>query len=345
MTELLAEFGGPGTTAGGLLSPYDASALFEPYTERRVRLRLDPRLAGLRLGAETARVELVLRGFAAVARRLAAQGKSPWSFGMIGPGSGAEAIGAAHVFRSLRHITVTDRDPLILAEAASNIRRHVDAGIDVTSHDGNIFAPLATVGRRVDLLYANLLNIPFTAAPEAVIDRCAYCPPVARTAHDELLNTYRLGLHFFFLRAAPAALTERGVVLASLGGRFPYGVFNRLAEAAGMRFEEISSALQLQTDADNVLNGCASAEIRGEEFDFYEYDGASACLAGRGACSGAALKSLLTPYRLSAQAALRAHLAGRSVGHTAHLMLATPIRHRALPPLDARHEALPSDAD
>jgi hypothetical protein len=331
VTEVVTDLdqpGQPGTTLGGLLSPYDASALFEPYTERRIRLRLDPRLAELQVDAEAEaqRVGQVFRGFAAVGRALAARGRAPWSFGMIGPGSGVEAIGAAHIFRSLRHVTVTDRDPLILAEAASNIRRHVDATVDVTSQEGNIYAPFATVRRRVDLFYANLTNVPFTAAPDAVVDRFAYSPPIARTAHDELLNTYRLGLQYHFLSSATAALTERGGVMVLLGGRFPYGVFSRLADAVGLRFEEILCGLQRQTDARNVLNGCATAELQGEEFDFYDFDAARLCLSRRGLLAGAALKSVLTPYRLSARAALRAFEAGKSIGYTLHFMLATPIR-------------------
>jgi hypothetical protein len=326
MAEIVPYVDGPGTGLGCLLSPYDASALFEPYTERRVRLRLDPRLAELRLDAETDRVRLVLRAFALLNQVLAAQGKSPWSFGMIGPGSGVEVIGAAHIFRSLRRITIADRDPLILVEAASNIRRHVDATVDVTALDGNIYAPLADAGRRVDLLYANLANVPFSAAPDAVIDQAAYCPPVARTAHDELLNTYRLGLPFQFLRSALTALTARGAALLVLGGRFPYGVFPRLAEAAGFRFDEILCGLQRQTDTRNVLTSCAAAELQGEEFDFYDFDGASAGLSARALLGGAALKSLLTPYRLSARAALRGYPAGRSIGYTLHVILATPIR-------------------
>jgi hypothetical protein len=326
MAEIVPDIDGPGAKLDCLLNPYDASALFEPYTERRVRLRLDPRLAELPLDAEADRVRLVLRGFARLGQVLATQGRSPWSFGMIGPGSGAEVIGAAHILPSLRRIAVADRDPLILTEAASNIRRHVDATVEVTSLEGSVFAPLAGTGRRVDLLYVNLANIPFTAAPEAVLDHTAYCPPVKRTAHDELLNTYRLALPFHFLHAAPATLTARGAALLLLSGRFPYGVFARLADAGGFRFEEIACGLQRQTDTRTVLTGCAAAEMQGEEFDFYDYDAATAGLAARAPGSGAALKSLLTPHRLSARAALRTYPTGKSIGHTLHLMLATPIR-------------------
>jgi hypothetical protein len=135
-----------------------------------------------------------------------------------------------------------------------------------------------------------------------------------------------LALPYHFLRAAPAVLTARGAALVLLSGRFPYGVFARLADAAGFRFEEIACGLQRQTDTRTVLTGCAAAEMQGEELDFYDYDAASACLSARNLAGGAALKSLLTPHRLSAGAALRAYPAGKSVGHTLHLMLATPIR-------------------
>jgi hypothetical protein len=305
----------------------DLSHVVRRYTPHRVALRLDPRLAHLHEDAEIDRVRHVLRGFEIADLLQLAQDCQPSSFGMIGPAAGAEAIGAAHIFGRIRRIVLTDRDPLLLAEAASNIRRHVPREIRVVCDEGHIYAPLAATAERVDLLYANLADIPFTAAAEAVIEYMAYCPSVLRTAHDALLNACELGVAYCFLSAAPAALTARGAALVLLGGRFPLAVFHRLADAAGMRIVEVQAWLQRQADARHVLAGFAAAETGAQAFDFYDFDTAQALLPRRAGPHGDALKRLLAPCRLSAGAALAAFHAGRAIGYTAHLLLATPFRN------------------
>jgi hypothetical protein len=320
MVEILFPAGGrrPAVTT----VPLDVSHLFQRYGDWRIVLQLDPRLAHLRDDAALDRLRHVLRGFDLADLMLTAQDKAPMSLGLIGAGSGAEAIGAAQIFRSLNLVAVTERDPLLLAEAAINIGRHVDAAVEVHLDEGNIYSPLAAIGRRVDLLYVDLTDIPFTAAPEAAVEHKAYCPPVARTAHDAVLNAYQLALAYRFLRSAPAALTARGSALVLLGARFPLGVLDRLAEAANLHFLEVRSWLQLQADAANVLGGFAEAESRA--FDFYDFDAGRALLSGRPPPLGDELKRLLAPCRLRARDAMTAFRDGRRIGYTAHLILATP---------------------
>jgi hypothetical protein len=315
-----------------LLSPQNVSALFEPYTERRIQLQIDPRLPDPRFGAVAERVRQVFRAFTIASRRLTMQGNAPKVFGTLGVGSGIEAIGAAHIFPELDRIVATDRDPLLLAEAAINIRFNIESRITVAARDGNIFAPLvSTGGWRVDLLYADLSDIPFTTAPEAIVERRAYCPPVARTAHDDVLNDYQLGLPYHFLRSGLSALSPRGAMLIALGGRFPYGVFDQLADAAGLRFTEILCALRRQADDQAVISGFAAVEAASAGFEFYDFDAAHG-IVGDMIINGDAMKSLLARHRLSAQAALQALGAGRSIGHTIHLILATPIPGSSVPP-------------
>jgi hypothetical protein len=325
MAEIVPPIDHPETARQGLI-PLDLSALFWPYTPRRVQLQLNPRLAHLEHETETVRVRHVLRGFVLGNLILEAHGLTPASFAIIGPGSGAEAIGAAHIFPAVCRLVLRDRDALILAGAAVNVRRHVRESINVISQAGNIYAPLALAERPVDLLFANFSDIPFTDAPEAVADRGAYWPPVTRTDHDSALNLWRLAFAYGFLRSAPATLTPQGSALILLGGRFPYGVFDRLAEAAGLHFQELRSWLQPQADPGNVLAGFAAAETAGApDFDFYDVGQAEPVIAGR-ILHGEELKAALAPYRLSASAALKAFRGGRMIGYTAHLMLATPFR-------------------
>jgi len=269
----------------------------------------------------------VLRGFEIADLLLIAQRIAPASFGVIGPGSGSESIGAAQIFHSLTGLVATDRDPLLMAEASINIRRHVDAAIEVVIDEGHIYAPLVTTGRRVDLLYANLADIPFTVAPDAVVEHLSFCPAVSHTPHDALLNRYQLGLAYCFLRSAAVALTRRGSALVLLGARFPLAVFDRLAESVEMRFVEIRCWLQRQTDVCNVIAGFAAAETRATAFDFYDFDAAQTVLAGVTSQPLAdELKLLLAPFRLSASEALTASRTGCAIGYMAHLIMATPFR-------------------
>ena len=303
----------------------DVSSLFQPYTERRICIGLGPRLYEIRLAAEAERVRRVFQGFARLAGDLAASGRKPSSFAMIGAGSGVEAIGAAHIFTTLRHITITDRDPAILAQAAANLAGNVPPRIGLQAVGGHIHAPLAAAsGRRVDILYANFANVPFSDSPEAVIDRRSYCPRIAGTAHDDLLNRCQLAAPWRLLSAARTVLNPGGFALVLLGGRFDFSVFERLADAAHVRFEEIICGLKRQIDGDNVLSGYAAAETPGQTFDFYDFDRARRGLRGQDPRPGPVLAAVLAPWRLSACEALRSFRAGASIGHTYHLLQATP---------------------
>jgi|SRR5580658_411639 hypothetical protein len=294
----------------------DASSLLAPYTRQRIEIRLDPRLRAVDLAAEASRIALVLHGFARLER-------PPAHFAMIGPGSGVEAIGAGHIFRNLRRITVIDRDPAILAQAATNIRANIGAAIEVEAQSRNIWAPLARASLAADLLYADLSNLPVT---DAVSGRTAVDPPIGRNASTVMLKRHLLGLQCCFLRRVLAALRPGGSVLVLLGGRVDDDLFEILAAASGVRLEEVVCGLLQQSDAWNVVGAHAAAEAESTvAFDFYDFEAARHALPNDRSLSGPDLRAALAPWRLSASTAASELCCGMKIGHTAHLMKASAI--------------------
>jgi methylase of polypeptide subunit release factors len=302
----------------------DVSFLLTPYTDRKISIRLDRRMYSIKQEAEANWVWHAFRGFAKVEQQLAALGRSPQSFAAIGTGSGLDAIGAAHIFPSLRRIIVTDVEEPLARLAAANVRANVGDHIKVEALAGDVCLPLAESGLSVDVIYANLPNIP-VGRDAAIIDHGTFYRPGEDGTGDALLDRYLLGLQHHFLRSAKHALRPDGVALLMIGGRFPYRIFDRLAAGAGFAFDEVLCYFKRQTEADNVVSGYAAAEAAGVEFDFYDFDAARATLRGGEQLSGRALKAAIEPWRLSAHAAQEHLRAGREIGHTLHFLKATPL--------------------
>jgi hypothetical protein len=302
----------------------DVSALLTPYVQRKVHIRPDFWRRRVGFGADAARIKRILCGFAILDEQLRVADRPRRSFAMVGAVGGVEAIGAAHIFKDLDSITVTDPYPASRMQAAANIRDNIDPAITVDALAGAVHAPLALAGRTVDVIYANLLDGPMAAPTQAVGENAAY-PSVAGSGNDKMLNGYLLGLPYRFLRSVRGALTPGGMALVLLGGRFYYGLFDRLAAAAGVRFEEVVSGLERQIDETNIVSAYAVAEGEDVVFDFYDFEKARQSLHGDEHLPGGLLESVLAPWRLSAREARRAIRAGTAIGHTYHLMKATPL--------------------
>jgi methylase of polypeptide subunit release factors len=300
----------------------DVSFLLAPYTDRKISIRLDRRMYSIKQEAEANWVWHAFRGFAKLEQQLA--GRSPQSFAAIGTGSGLDAIGAAHIFPALRRVIVTDVEEPLVRLAAANVRANVGDHIRVDALAGDVCQPLVESGLTVDLIYANLPNIP-VGRDAAIIDHGTFYRPGEDGTGDALLDHYLLGLQHHFLRSARRALRPDGVALLMIGGRFPYRIFDRLAAAAGFAFDEVLCYFKRQTEAENVVSGYAVAEAAGIEFDFYDFDAARATLRGGEQLSGRALKAAIEPWRLSARGALEHLRAGREIGHTLHFLKATPL--------------------
>ncbi len=299
----------------------DVSFLFTPYRSAPVRVHLDPDMYSVKRDCAENWVWHAFRGFARLDRRIGLR-----SFAAIGSGSGIDAIGAAAIFPNLEHIIVTDVEARLVRLAVDNVRANVEPGLAVTGMAGDVCLPLAKTGQRVELIYANLPNIPVADPAHAIIDHGTFYRPNAVIADDALLDRYLLGLQYRFLLSAHDALTADGCCLFMVGGRFPYAIFDRLAAAAGFAFEEVLATLKLQSEPENVTRGYAAAETDGLTFDFYDFDRAATAVGDAAALSGRDLKALAAPARISAGEARALMAAGGRVGHTLHLIKATPLR-------------------
>lgn len=301
----------------------DVSFLLSPYTRQTISVRLDPRMYSVKSEVEDNWVWHAFRGFALIAAKLAANGVQPRTFAAVGSGSGIDAIGAAHIFPSLKRIIVTDIEKTLARQAAANVRTNVRGYLRVQSLAGDVCRPIAEAS--VDLLYTNLPNIPVSAAEDAIIDHGSFYRPGLELATDDPLSSYLLGLQYRFMLSAPRVLARNGFALMMIGGRFPFAVFDRLARAAGFAFEEVLCCFKRQTEAENVVPSYAAAEKSDTEFDFYDFEAARKTLRGGEQLSGRQLKEALRPWRMSARDAELQRRAGKAIGHTLHFMKATPL--------------------
>jgi hypothetical protein len=300
----------------------DVGFLFREYTEKPVLIRFHPKVYPIERDVEANWVWHGFKGMARLRRTLEAEGRPPQSFAAIGTGTGVDAIGAGLIFPTLKTIAVTDIEPDVLALGLENVRGNVDAGVSVSGFAGDLCGPLYPLRQRFDLIYANLPNLPVVGKQSGAIDHNT-CYAERDEAPDPKLGAYLLGFQHMFLRSAIPVLAARGSALLMIGGRFPYDMFGRLADLSGYVFEELLCCLRLETDLATTIDAYAAHE--GEiEFDYYLYDEAKRALDGKGGLNGEALKAALAPCRLSARDASRAGAMGKRIGHTLHMIRATP---------------------
>jgi hypothetical protein len=300
----------------------DVGFLFHEYTEKPVLVRFHPKVYPIERDVESNWVWHAFRGMERLRRSLEAEGHAPHSFAAIGTGAGVDAIGAGFIFPTLDTIAVTDIEPGVLDQGLANVRENVRAGVSVIGQAGDLCCPLYALRRRFDLIYANLPNLPVPAKASGAIDFNT-CYAERDETLDAKLAAYLLGFQYMFLKSARQVLNANGSALLMIGGRFPHDMFGRLAELSGYVFDELLCCLRLETDLATTIGAYAAHE--GEiEFDYYLFDESTRALEGKGELSGAELKAALTPYRLSAREAGAAGARGKRIGHTLHMIRATP---------------------
>ncbi len=299
----------------------DVGFLFHEYTQKPVLVSFHPKVYPIERDVEANWVWHAFRGMERLETALDAEGRPPRSFAAVGTGAGVDAIGAGFIFPTLETIAVTDIEPEVLAQGLENVRGNVRAGVSVIGQAGDLCSPLYELRQRFDLIYANLPNLPMPKLSGAIDYNTCY------SERDETLDpklaAYLLGFQYMFLRSARAVLDAKGSALLMIGGRFPYDMFGRLAQLSGYVFEELLCSLRLETDLATTIDAYAAHE--GEiEFDYYLFDEFMRALEGRGVLPGDELKTALAPYRLSARDAGVAGAKGKRIGHTLHMIRATP---------------------
>ena len=301
----------------------DVSFLFNQYTQKQVSIRFHPKMYSIERDVEANWVWHAFEGMVQLRRKLEAEGRIPGSFAAVGTGTGVDAIAAGLIFPELKTIAVTDIESGVLAQGLENVRRNVSSATTVSGFVGDLCSPLYALPQRFDLIYANLPNLPVAQKRGGAIDFNTCYAERDAVEIDREVDAYLLGFQHLFLRSAMQVLNDKGSVLLMIGGRFPFTIFERLADSTGYVFEELLCSFRLETDLATTIDAYAAHE--GDvEFDYYLYDEAKLALDGKQGLSGADLKELLAPFRISAASARSAGQSGKRIGHTLHMLRAMP---------------------
>ena len=265
------------------------------------------------------------KGMVELKRRLEFEGKRCHDFATIGTGSGLDMIGAWHIFHPGRwYVTDINRDALQTAE--ENLENNVKLE-DLHWWDtrrnflhGSLAEPLIETGAKLDVLYANLPNIPArhvemdgSIASATFIDRGL----VGEVPKE--YDRYLLGTQYMTLMQARQCVKPGGSVVVALGGRVPYALVKKMFEECGYKMEDLYGRMKVQTQPDDVIGGYADNETRnGVDFRFYdlslqpfdsgelEFAEGVSCLQREEDCAH---------HAITAREALRRHAMGHRIGH------------------------------
>jgi methylase of polypeptide subunit release factors len=244
------------------------------------------------------------------------------SFATIGTGPGIDAIGACEILKP-RKIFLTDVHPNIPAIAKKNVLQNIDSSVEVKAYQGDLCQPLIQNNVRVDLVYANIPNIPSDQPRFDAKDSASFYTKRSVRVPD-VFEKHLLSLQFLFLQEAKQILNAGGAVIDAIGGRVPYDILEKLFVSHGYVFEELVSVFKIQTEPEYVLKGYAEAEERyGVEFDFYSYGSANAhwLTLAQKQLPGPALKQELAKFRVNATSAYNDFTkSGNDFGHIVHLL-------------------------
>jgi methylase of polypeptide subunit release factors len=250
---------------------------------------------------------------------------------VIGTGAGLDTIGISHLFAPDR-IVASDLHPRVLDTARWNVAAYArrETACEVIGSD--LFRQYPPQSR-FDLVYENLPNVPDGSDLFSGI-RAASCFSPADYRHDSIGDRYLLTLHYNLLVEARDHLEPGGWVVATIGGRVPWGVIADLFARAGFRASVLHFGIKIQSEPDVVLEGYANAERNGSP-PFIYYHSAEICastLAREAAAQNdhserwvERVNAALDAYRISGRDALMRHQSGERVLHSVYIVGGTPM--------------------
>jgi hypothetical protein len=296
----------------------DISSLLRWHTAEPIIVDLGSSSASTRLRAYSHRLRRIYTGFA----MLAATGFAPKRLAILSPSHGIEAIVAGHVLPSIETIILAHSDRAALQRAAANVARNFRRPIHTVAVSGLTSIAAARSTGPTDLLYADLLSVP-------PVDTVALNGPRAslrntRMVTDEWFDRCQLAVAHQSLSEMPSLLTTDGIAMVAIAGRVGYPALDRLAASTGLQFVALASGLMRQNDVATMLPVYAAAEAPGLTFEFYDFDATRLRLREAGEHRGIAFDEMLLPWRVTAAEAVTAFRAGCAIGHTYHLLRATP---------------------
>lgn len=245
------------------------------------------------------------------------------SFATIGTGGGIDAIGAYEIFKPKR-IIATDIHPKIPPLAKNNIQKNIPKHVELLVMRGDLCQPLINQKIKVDLVYANLPNLPCNHLPSKKNANVSYYKKRNIVNVPKKFQKYNMTLQYLFLKEAKKVINKDGAVIDAIGGRIPYKILRELFTTNGYKFIELASVYKLQTEPYFELKGYAEAEKKyGVEFDFYRYIEAQEhwLKIENKKLNGQKLKKELKKYRVNATTAYAAYLKnGSQFGRVSHIL-------------------------
>lgn len=241
-------------------------------------------------------------------QQLKKQGFKADSFATIGTGSGMDSIGIFELFAPSK-IYQVDIHPNVPELAHMNAKSIIGDGAKIETYLGDLCSPLIERGVKVDLVYANIPNVP---SAEPIWDKKVSASQfTTRDVEDcpEIFQKWLLVLQYLFLKQAKLILNPGGVVVDAIGSRVPHHLLEDLYKTNGYVVSELVSVYKMQSEPEDALAGYAKDEAEhGIEFDFYDHELAwpfwNDQLVSK-SLSSPELKKALEPYRISATTALR----------------------------------------
>ncbi|HEY4515677.1 MAG TPA: hypothetical protein VJH67_00600 [Candidatus Paceibacterota bacterium] len=260
-------------------------------------------------------------------QELKKEGFKAETFATIGTGSGIDSIGVYELFHP-KKIYQVDIHPNIPELAQKNAKSLIGDSTEVETYLGDLCQPLIDRGIKVDLVYANIPNVP---SDGLVFDKkVAASQFLARDVEDcpEILQKWSLTLQYLFLKQAKQVLNPGGVIVNAVGARVPYEVLEQLYFANKYEVKELVSIYKIQSEPEDTLAGYSRDEKNGVEFDFYDHEKTWAFWQDKlenQKWSTPKLKEVLKPFRITATQALEAfEKEGKQAGHVCSIFKSTP---------------------
>ncbi|MFI5205706.1 MAG: hypothetical protein ACHQVK_02090, partial [Candidatus Paceibacterales bacterium] len=193
---------------------------------------------------------------------------------------------------------------------------------------GDLCQPLIKRSIKVDLVYANIPNVP---SLESVWDKKVTASQFAERDFEdcpEIFQKWFLSLQYLFLKQAKQVLKPGGVVVNAVGARVPYEILEQLYPLNGYKVSELVSLYKIQSEPEDTLAGYAKDEAdQNVEFDFYDHEKAwpfwQQQLEGKN-LKTPELKQALKEFRITAKQALEAFdKQGKQAGHVCSIFKST----------------------
>jgi methylase of polypeptide subunit release factors len=254
-------------------------------------------------------------------------GFKPESFATIGTGAGVDSIGVFEIFHPKR-IYQIDIHPNVPKIAQENAQQWVSSKAIVETFLGDLCEPLIKKKIKVDLVYANIPNIPTSKKP---LDKKVSASQFLAREYPDVPTVFQkwyLTHQYLFLKQAKNVVTEKGVVVDAIGIRVPYKHVLELFTENGYDVEELVSIYKIQSEPEDTLEGYAKHEKEaGVEFDFYDHEKAGIYwqknLKGKRLATPE-LKEALKQFRISATEAFKNwQKSGKQAGHICSILKGT----------------------